>query len=138
MKKNIIVVCDDNTLLSKVAEAYLKKYAGYWKNVHSAGLHTNNKKVSPLAFDLLKQEQLEELIDGTIRGIGEYPADSVDYFVTLSKTAFDEIRKRFPDKEVFHIEVGGQEKNEAVLLEHLKKECLAFVKSGPVKRWLDS
>ncbi len=138
-KKTILIVCNDNTLYSKLAEAYLKHYAGHWKNIFSAGLNIKDKLASPYLKGLLEPDQLESTVDLTLRSIEGYDVSSFDYLIALTEHAFEHFKSSFPEKEVVLLSIHPPKglSTEALkeMNEEVKLELLKFVKNGPIKRW---
>lgn len=138
-KKTILIVCNDNTLYSKLAEAYLKHYASHWKNIFSAGLNIKDKLASPYLKGLLEPDQLESTVDLTLRSIEGYDVPSFDYLIALTEHAFEYIKSHFPEKEVvlltLHSPKGVSLDALKEMNESTKSELLKFVKNGPIKRW---
>jgi protein-tyrosine-phosphatase len=137
MKKNILVVCDDNTLYSKIAEAYLKKYAGHWKNIFSAGVFITGKNISKELLTLLEKHDLP-MVDFKLMSVEDYNSVTIDYVVALTKNAYDYCAGKQNGKEItfFPIDVDSTE-NIEIVSDEIKEKVLKFVKNGPIKRWLE-
>jgi protein-tyrosine-phosphatase len=137
MKKNILVVCDDNTLYSKIAEAYFRKYAGHWKNIFSAGISIKGKRISPDLMPLLEKEDLP-LIESNLMSIENYSSINIDYVIALTKEAYNYCMKNEIGKEatLFPIEINSSDSIEKKS-DEIKSKVLQFVKNGPIKRWLE-
>ncbi len=138
MKKNILIVCDDNTLLSKIAEAYLKKYAGFWVDIDSAGVATDGKKISELLMPILKESELEASVDPIIRNVKDIKQDQVHYALTLTKSAHEYCKKQNDSiaDEIMFLEISNTASDPGALTEEIKVKMLAFAKEVPIKRWL--
>ena len=137
MKKNILVVCDDNTLYSKIAEGYFKKYAGHWKNIFSAGVSINGKNISPELLTLLERYDLP-MIDFKLMSVEDYNSVTIDYVITLTKKAYDYCANKQIGKEItfFPVDVDSI-KDIGKISDDIKDKVLKFVKYGPIKRWLE-
>ncbi len=138
MKKNVLVVCDDNTLYSKIAEAYLKKYAGHWKNIFSAGVSINGKNISSKLLPLLAKEDLSSMVDTSLMSVDDYKTMNIDYVIALTKNAYDYSASKLHQQEItfFPIDVNPLEDIEKISNE-IRDKVLKFVKNGPIKRWLE-
>jgi protein-tyrosine-phosphatase len=137
MKKNILVVCDDNTLYSKIAEAYFKKYGGHWKNIFSAGVSIDGKKISPELLPLLEKNGLP-IVDFKLMNVEDYASTKIDYVIALTKNAFDYCSNKQTAKEItiFSTDINSTDSIEKIS-EEIKDKALKFVKDGPIKRWLE-
>jgi protein-tyrosine-phosphatase len=138
MKKNILVVCDDNTLYSKIAEAYLKKYAGHWKNIFSAGVSIDGKNISSKLLPLLEKEELLPMIDTSLMSVDDYKTSNIDYVIALTQKAYDYSESKLNGKEIvfFPVDVNSLDNIEKIS-DEIKDNALRFVKNGPIKRWLE-
>lgn len=137
MKKNILVVCDDNTLYSKIAEAYLKKFAGHWKNIFSAGVSISGKNISVKLLPVLEKEGLP-ISDSNLKSVENYNLNEIDYVIALTNNAFDYCENKKIGKEIifFPIDVSSSDNIEEIS-DDLRNRVLQFVKTGPIKRWLE-
>lgn len=138
MKKNILIVCDDNTLYSKIAEAYFKKYGGYWKNIYSAGVSTKGKNVSPKLAPLLEKDNLPA-VDFKLMSVEDYDSTTMSYVIALTKNAFDYCLSRQTGQEITFFPIDTNSLNDVELIsDEIKNKALQFVKGGPIKRWLEA
>lgn len=137
MKKNILIVCDDNTLYSKIAEAYFKKYGGYWKNIYSAGVSTKGKIFSPKLASLLEKDNLPT-IDSKLMSVEDYNSITMNYVIALTKNAFDYCLNRQTGEEITFFPLDTNSINDVELIsDEIKHKALQFIKGGPIKRWLE-
>ncbi|MBC7485429.1 MAG: hypothetical protein H7282_01575 [Cytophagaceae bacterium] len=141
MKKNILIVCDNNTLYSKLAEAYFKKYAGHWKNIFSAGINIDSVLVSETLKVILAEDNLESTIDYTLKSVKEYNLNSFDYIIALTEQSFNDLKKELPEDRIILVNIEtirGQKMNSLESInDKIKLELFEFVKKGPIKRWLE-
>ncbi|MBC7485424.1 MAG: hypothetical protein H7282_01550 [Cytophagaceae bacterium] len=140
-KKTILVVCDDNVIYSKLAEAYLIKFAGHWKNTFSAGINITDKKVSPDLKIILTEDQLENSIAYSLKNIKDFEINSYDYILALTPNAHEYCKNNIPKKEIALLTINSlkTEQVESVyeVSKEIKSELLKFVKNGPIKRWIE-
>jgi len=141
MKKNILIVCDNNVLYSKLAEAYFRKYAGHWKNIFSAGMNTNGEVISPNLKTILEKDNLESTIDYSLKNIKEYDLNSFDYIIALTENSVAHLKKMLPEDRIILVDIENiknQSKDSlADINGTIQLELLKFVKNGPIKRWLE-
>lgn len=141
MKKNILIVCDDNTLLSKLAEAYLRKYAGFWKNIFSAGIDITGKKISVDLSAILEEDQLNASIEYKLKSISEYEPNSCDYIIALTPKSYEYCKSKMQEKEIILLDIKPVQSIQTATVKELsieiKSELLKFAKNGPIKRWLE-
>lgn len=136
-KKNILIVCDTNSLYSKLAEAYFRKYAGHWKNIYSAGINTNGESISPMLKAILEKDDLESTIDYTIKNIKEYDLNSFDYLMALTQKSLDHLKRLVPEDRIILVNIDNIKEQKTDVNEFIQAELLSFVKNGPIKRWLE-
>jgi protein-tyrosine-phosphatase len=138
MRKSILVICDDNTLLSKLGEAYLKKYAGYWKDIHSAGLETKGRACSPELWTLLEKEGLTKMVDGELRSLKSKTLNTNDSVIALTKESYLCMKELYPKLEIILVELPNSNTVELGGLSDMIKEAMfRYAKNGPMRRWLN-
>ena len=89
MKKKILVLCTGNSCRSQIAEGYLRKFAGDYADVYSAGVETHG--VNPYAVETMREDGID-ISNHTSNLVDEYQNINFDYVITVC----DNARERCP------------------------------------------
>ena len=82
--KNILVLCTGNSCRSKIAEAYLRHFAGEKAEIYSAGVETHG--VNPRAIATMKEDGID-ISQHTSNNINEYVNIDFDFVITVCDNA---------------------------------------------------
>jgi arsenate reductase len=89
-KKRVLFLCTGNSARSQMGEAFLRKYAGKYFDVHSAGLEP--KGLNPLTVQVM-QEKGFDLSGHRSKGVTEYLGKTL---VQILITVCDDAEKNCP------------------------------------------
>jgi len=82
--KKILVLCTGNSCRSKIAEGWLRNFAGDKAEIYSAGIETHG--VNPRAISIMKEDGID--ISGhTSNNINEYRDIDFDFVITVCDNA---------------------------------------------------
>ncbi len=84
--KRILFICADNSALSQIAEAFLKRITFNRVEVFSAGI--SRKSVNPLGIKVMKELGID-ISKQRSKSVNEYFHDRFDYVITMVDTARD-------------------------------------------------
>lgn len=92
----ILLMCRDNSILSPLAEAYFKKYAGDFLEIYSAGVIV--RAVDPIVATILKEDNLDFYKSGQYQMVDLQHVD-FDYVLTFDEESEAE-SQHLPSKPV--------------------------------------
>lgn len=140
MKKNVLVLCTGNSARSQMAEVILKKHAGEFFNVYSAGLHP--KEVHPLALKVI----VEKGYDATglrSKGLKEFLGKvAFDYVIFVCARAEENCPVSFPglgprlswhfeDPATFEGSDEAREEKFNQVFEEIESKVFSWMKEDP-------
>jgi arsenate reductase (thioredoxin) len=131
----ILLMCRDNSILSPLAEAYFKKYAGHFSEIYSAGVIV--KAVDPIVAAILKEDRLD-LYKSSQYEMDDLQHVDFDYVLTFDEESEAE-SQHLPSKPVkYHYFLNtmipdSREKNDEKeayrkLRDKIKNTVRAFIK----------
>ena len=86
--KRILFICADNSALSQMAEAFLKRITFNRVEVFSAGIKP--KPVSPFTEQVMRELGID-ISEQRPKSVNEYYHDRFDYVITMHNEALDNI-----------------------------------------------
>jgi len=88
--KNILVLCEDNSCRSQIAQGYLTHYLKQKAQVYSAGFLTT--KLDEKAVAIADLDALN-ISNHTVNSIHDYLNTDFDYIITMSTKVLEEIQQ---------------------------------------------
>jgi arsenate reductase len=122
--KKVLVVCDTNSILSPLAEAYMNKFKKCKAEIFSFGI--DYKPANSSVIELLKEDGVTSEFN-IIYSLNELLGTNFDYILSLSPNANAFIEKEFkaPLKFNYNFNVPANETKEN--LEELRKEIKQYI-----------
>lgn len=132
----VLLLCKNNSVLSPMAEAYFRNFAGDSSEVYCAGVE--KRKVDPLVISLLKEDGIE-LNLGNPHQLEEYSHIDFDYILSFDQES-EEALHHLPSRPVkYHFDIHrlipddlSNENKEVVyrnVRDEIKKTIRSFVRN---------
>lgn len=96
--KRILFLCTNNSTLSQMAEAFLKRITFNRVDVYSAGIKPGT--VHPMSIRVMKELGLD-ISKNRSKSVNEYYHDRFDYVITIH----DEVREKSPTFQGSHTKI---------------------------------
>ncbi|MEI8138011.1 MAG: hypothetical protein WCH21_11860 [Bacteroidota bacterium] len=122
--KKVLVVCDTNSILSPLAEAYMNKFKKCKAEIYSFGI--DNKPTNLSVIEVLVEDGITPGFN-IICSLNELKAINFDYILSLSANANSIIEKEFKTPLKFNYNFNITEKETKENLEELRKEIKQYV-----------
>ena len=122
--KKVLVVCDTNSILSPLAEAYMNKFKKCKAEIYSFGIDHKPSNLS--VIELLKKEGITTEFN-IIYSLAELKAIQFDYILSLSPNANVFIETEFKTPLKFNYNFKLPEKTTKENLEELKKDIKQYI-----------
>lgn len=122
--KKVLVVCDTNSILSPLAEAYMNKFKKCKAEIFSFGIDTKPANLS--VIELLKEDSIMPEFN-IIYSLNELIGANFDYILSLSPNANAFIETEFKVPLKFNYNFKLPEKETKENLEELRKEIKQYI-----------
>ena len=122
--KKVLVVCDTNSILSPLAEAYMNKFKKCKAEIYSFGIDHKPSNLS--VIELLKKEGITTEFN-IICSLTELKAIQFDYILSLSPNANVFIEREFKAPLKFNYNFRIPEKTTKENLEDLRKDIKQYI-----------
>jgi arsenate reductase len=96
--KRILIICNTNSAMSQMAEAFLRHFTFSRVDVASAGI--TPKPLNPMAIKVMKELGID-ISTNRIKSVNEFYNDRFDYIITLQ----DESREKCPMFQGSHTKI---------------------------------
>ncbi len=96
--KRILIICNSNSIMSQIAEAFLRHLTFSRVEVYSAGIAPKN--INPFAVKVMKELGID-ISQNHSRSVNEFYNDRFDYIITLQ----DEAREKCPIFQGSHTKI---------------------------------
>jgi len=96
--KRILIICNTNSVMSQMAEAFLRHFTFSRVEVYSAGITPKN--VNPFTIKVMKELGID-VSQSRTKSVNEYYNDRFDYIITLQ----DESREKSPMFQGSHTKI---------------------------------
>jgi arsenate reductase len=122
--KKVLIVCDTNSILSPLAEAYMNKFKKCKAEIYSFGI--DKKPVDPIVMELLNEDGIIPEFN-IICSLNELKAIPFDYILSLSANANVFIEREFKTSLKFNYNFRIPEKATKENLDDLRKDIKQYV-----------
>lgn len=122
--KKVLIVCDTNSILSPLAEAYMNKFKKCKAEIYSFGI--DKKPVDPIVIELLKEDGITPEFN-IICSLNELKAIQFDYILSLSANANVFIEREFKTSLKFNYNFRIPEKATKENLDDLRKDIKQYI-----------
>jgi len=122
--KKVLIVCDTNSILSPLTEAYLNKFKKCRAEIYSFGI--DKKPVDPIVIELLKEDGITPEFN-IICSLNELKAIQFDYILSLSANANVFIEREFKTSLKFNYNFRIPEKATKENLDELRKDIKQYI-----------
>ena len=99
--KQVLFVCDSNTVISPIAEAIFNKSSDH--KAFSAGLDAQNGEMASHNARMACENHGIDLSSHRTRNINDFPINEMDLVLTSTAQIRDALRLKYPDLEIFTI-----------------------------------
>jgi arsenate reductase len=97
--KCILVLCDDNSCRTQIAEGYLRHFAGARAKVYSAGAESHG--VNPKAIQVMAEDHID-ISAQTSNNVSEYLSIPFDYIISVCENTQEHFPNFSARAERFH------------------------------------
>jgi arsenate reductase len=122
--KKVLIVCDTNSILSPLAEAYMNKFKKCKAEIYSFGI--DKKPVDPIVMELLNEDGIIPEFN-IICSLAELKAIQFDYILSLSANANVFIEREFKTSLKFNYNFRIPEKATKENLDDLRKDIKQYI-----------
>ena len=122
--KKVLIVCDTNSILSPLAEAYMNKFKKCKAEIYSFGI--DKKPVDPIVMELLNEDGIIPEFN-IICSLNELKAIPFDYILSLSANANVFIEREFKTPLKFNYNFKLPEKETKENLDELRKDIKQYI-----------
>lgn len=122
--KKVLIVCDTNSILSPLAEAYMNKFKKCKAEIYSFGI--DKKPVDPIVMELLNEDGIIPEFN-IICSLNELKAIPFDYILSLSANANVFIEREFKTSLKFNYNFRIPEKATKENLDDLRKDIKQYI-----------
>ena len=122
--KKVLVVCDTNSILSPLAEAYMNKFKKCKAEIYSFGI--DNKSTNLIVIEILKEDGVTPKFN-IIYSLAQLKAIQFDYILSLSTNANVFIEREFKAPLKFNYNFRIPEKTTKENLEDLRKDIKQYI-----------
>lgn len=122
--KKVLIVCDTNSILSPLAEAYMNKFKKCKAEIYSFGI--DKKPVDPIVMELLNEDGIIPEFN-IICSLNELKAIHFDYILSLSANANVFIEREFKTSLKFNYNFRIPEKATKENLDDLRKDIKQYI-----------
>ena len=120
----MLIVCDTNSILSPLAEAYMNKFKKCKAEIYSFGI--DKKPVDPIVMELLNEDGIIPEFN-IICSLNELKAIPFDYILSLSANANVFIEREFKTSLKFNYNFRIPEKATKENLDDLRKDIKQYI-----------
>jgi arsenate reductase len=122
--KKVLIVCDTNSILSPLAEAYMNKFKKCKAEIYSFGI--DKKPVDPIVMELLNEDGIIPEFN-IICSLNELKVIPFDYILSLSANANVFIEREFKTSLKFNYNFRIPEKATKENLDDLRKDIKQYI-----------
>jgi arsenate reductase len=122
--KKVLIVCDTNSILSPLAEAYMNKFKKCKAEIYSFGI--DKKPVDPIVMELLNEDGIIPEFN-IICSLNELKTIPFDYILSLSANANVFIEREFKTSLKFNYNFRIPEKATKENLDDLRKDIKQYI-----------
>lgn len=122
--KKVLVICDTNSILSPLAEAYMNKFKKCKAEIYSFGIDHKPSNLS--AIELLKEDDVVPEFN-IIYSLAQLKAVNFDYILSLSPNSNIFIETEFKSPLKFNYNFRIPEKTTKENLEDLRKDIKQYI-----------